>query len=171
MARVLCALLWALLGSFVGQWAHAAGHMPPVQTESLAEVRVQLPQGLPAKRTLVFIGFEFDHQKTMDDWVEKMGLRAEAKPWVQLHMVPRRWSFISGFINARKRPSFPDPYQRERVVPVYVDVSAFITAMGFADDTARVLVAVVDRNGKVWATAQGDHAAADAQGLLAALQM
>jgi hypothetical protein len=150
-------------------WAHAAGHMPLVHAESLAEVKVQLPQGLPAERTLVFIGFEFDHQKKMDDWVEKMNLRADAKPWVQLHGISRGFGWLSGFINSRKRPYFPDAYQRERVIPVYVDVSAFITAMGFADDRSAVLAAVVDRQGKVLAMAQGDYAAAQAQALLAAL--
>lgn len=149
--------------------AAAAGRMPEVAAESLAEVKVQLPQGLPAERTLVFIGFEFDHQKKMDDWVENMNLRAEAKPWVQLHGISRGFGLLSGFIKSRKRPYFPDAYQRERVIPVYVDVSAFITAMGFADDRSAVLAAVVDRKGKVLAMTRGDYSMAQAQALLAAL--
>jgi hypothetical protein len=98
-----------------------------------------------------------------------MNLRAEVKPWVQLHGISRGFGLLSGFINSRKRPYFPDAYQRERVIPVYVDVSAFITAMGFADDRSAVLAAVVDRQGNVLAMTQGDYSAAQAQMLLVAL--
>jgi hypothetical protein len=161
-----CAVLVCTLGA---QAAAAAGRMPEVAAESLAEVKVQLPQGLPAERTLVFIGFEFDHQKKMDEWVEKMKLRADDKPWVQLHGISRGYGLISGFINSRKRPYFPEAYQRERVIPVYVNVSAFITEMGFADDRSAVLAAVVDREGKVLAMTRGDYSDAQAQALLDAL--
>jgi hypothetical protein len=145
------------------------GRMPTVQAESLAEVKITLPQGLPAERCLVFMGFEFEHQKVMDEWVEKLQLRRDHKPWVQLHLIGRVWGLISGFVNDRKRPYFSEAYQRERVIPVYTGVSAFITSMGFADTPRNVLVAVVQRDGTVLARAEGPYDAARAQALLALL--
>jgi hypothetical protein len=147
----------------------AQGKMPEVHAESLAEVKVTLPRDLPGERTLVFMGFEFDHQKKMDQWVAKMELREDNRAWVQLHVIGRVWGLIGGFVNSRKRPYFHDAYQRERVIPVYANVSEFITAMGFADSVKSVYVAVVARDGSVLATAAGDFDPVKALGLKAAL--
>jgi hypothetical protein len=149
--------------------ARAKGVMPTLQAESLAQVPITLPQGLPAARTVVMIGFEFDHQKVMDTWLEKMNLRAEQKPWLQLHGIGRGYGLISGFINSRKRPYFPDPYLRERVVPVYTDVDAMLTAMGLPTSRKEVYVTVVKRDGQMLAWAQGDYDTTAAQRLLEAL--
>jgi hypothetical protein len=146
--------------------ARTKGVMPTLQAESLAEVVITLPQGLPAARTMVMIGFEFDHQRVMDIWLEKLNLRAEQKPWVQLHGIGRGYGLISSFINSRKRPYFPDTYLRERVIPVYTDVDAMLTAMGLPISRKEVYVTVVKRDGQVLAWAQGGHDAEKAQRLL-----
>jgi hypothetical protein len=176
-SRVIRQALWTL-GACIACLAGAAQAqgtptfaMPQVQAESLAEVKITMPQGLPAERTLVMIGFEFDHQKVMDEWLDKMNLRPTQRPWLQLqlHGIGAGYSWLSGFINSRKRPYFPDAYQRERVVPVYTNVKAFITAMGLPEDTKTVYLLVVQRDGKVLATAQGRYDASAAQALLATL--
>jgi hypothetical protein len=168
MTSTLCAAL-ALVGALATA-ADAAGFaMPQVQAESLAEVKITLPQGLPAERTLVMLGFEFDHQKVMDEWLDKMNLRQEQRPWVQLHAVGRGYGWLSSFINSRKRPYFPDAYQRERVVPVYTDVKAFIAAMGLPESQKAVYLVVVKRDGRVMAVAQGSYEAGQADNLRAAL--
>jgi hypothetical protein len=150
-------------------FAQPRGQMPQIEVESLAEVAQVLPRDLPGEHTLVLMGFEFEHQKKMDTWVALMNLRADDRPWVQLHLISRPWGLISGFINARKRPYFPDALQRARVLPVYTDVTAFLAALGFADDRAKVLVAVVHRNGTVLAVAEGEYDAEKAARLRAAL--
>ncbi len=167
-------VIWAAVGSCMAFCAQAQTPTPPqmptVQTETLAEVALTLPKDLPAPRTLVLMGFEFDHTKVMDEWVEKMNLRRDQLPWMQTHMIPRPWALISGFVNSRKRPYFPDPYVRERVAPLYIDVSAFITTMGFADSRKEILLAVVQPDGTVLARAQGGFNAAQAEALLAVLK-
>jgi hypothetical protein len=149
--------------------AQPAGRMPTVSTRSLAGAELTLPRDLPGERTLVMIGFEFDHQKVMDEWNQKMNLQAEQREWVQLHGISRSWSLISGFINDRKRPSYPDAAVQARTIPVYTDVSAFITGLGFADDVKLVKLAVVTRNGEVLDSAQGSYDAGSAATLLKAL--
>jgi hypothetical protein len=149
--------------------AQVLAQMPTVHTESLAEMALTLPKDLPAPRTLVLMGFEFDHQKVMDEWVEKLNLRRDQLPWLQTHLIPRPWGLISGFVNSRKRPYFPDAYQRERVAPVYTDVTAFITQMGFSESRQQVLLAVVQPDGKVLLRAEGAFEATQAQALLAVL--
>jgi hypothetical protein len=49
------------------------------------------------------MGFEFDHQKVMDEWVEKLKLRRDPLPWLQVHLIAQPWGLISGFVNSRKR--------------------------------------------------------------------
>jgi hypothetical protein len=149
--------------------SHAQVRMPVLQAESLASVSVSLPRDLPGEKTLVLMGFEFDHQRIMDTWVHQMNLKRDARPWVQLHMIPSVWGLIGGFVNARKRPYFPDAYQRERVIPMYTDVSAALTAMAFADSRNQVLISVVRRDGMVLARAEGHYDAERAATLLAAL--
>jgi hypothetical protein len=143
--------------------------MPTVQAESLAGVTLVLPRDLPAERTLVMIGFTFDHQAVMDDWLTKMALREAQRPWLQLHGISQGYSWLSGFINSRKRPYFKDTYLQERVVPLYTDVHAFLAAMGWPDSQMDVLLAVVQRDGKVLATAQGAHSIEAATALRAVL--
>jgi hypothetical protein len=170
-ARKVCAA-FALTMLFLAQ-ASAADTtslaMTSVKAETLSEVKINLPEGLPAERTLVMMGFEFDHQKTMDDWVEKMKLRAESRPWLQLHVIGSGFAWLSGFINSRKRQYFPDDFQRERVVPVYVNTLNFITAMGLPPSPKSVYVVVVRRDGQVLASAQGGYDPLAAQMLSAAL--
>jgi hypothetical protein len=150
--------------------AVAPARMPLVHTESLAEMALDLPKDLPGPRSLVLMGFEFDHQAVMDTWVEKLNLRHDQLPWLQTHLIARPWGLISGFINSRKRPYFPDAYQRERVAPVYIDVSGFIAAMGFADSRKQVLLAVVQPDGTVLARAEGSYSPAQAEALLLVLK-
>jgi hypothetical protein len=168
LAFVACLLSMALQ-----PWpAHvndANNTMPTVQAESLAGVAMVLPRDLPAERTVVMIGFEFDHQAVMDDWLAKMALRDTQKPWLQLHGIGQGYGWLSGFINSRKRPYFKDTYLQERVVPVYIDVRAFLVAMGLADSQKAVFVMVVQRDGKVLAKAQGAYSPAAATALMAAL--
>jgi hypothetical protein len=149
--------------------AQTAGRMPTVSARSLAGAELTLPRDLPGEPTLVMIGFEFDHQKVMDEWNQKMNLQAEKREWVHIHGISRSWGLISGFINDRKRPYFPDVAVQARTIPVYTDVSAFITGLGFADDVKLVKLAVVARNGDALASAQGSYDAASAAALLKAL--
>ncbi len=147
------------------------GHMPVIVTESLAEAPKTLPRDLPAERSLVFMGFEFDHQKLTDNWVAQMKLRERNLPWVHVHVISRWYGVIGGFINSRKRPYYPDAYVRERVMPIYTDISSFMTSMGYPDVRSEQIVAVVDRSGAVLATARGDYDLASAQRLLEALNI
>jgi hypothetical protein len=149
--------------------AQTAGRMPSVSARSLSGAELTLPRDLPGERTLVMIGFEFDHQKVMDEWNQKMNLQAEKREWVQLHGINRSWSLLRGFINDRKRPYYPDVAVQARTIPVYTDVSAFIAGLGFADDLKLVKLAVVTRSGDVLASAQGSYDAASAATLLKVL--
>jgi hypothetical protein len=168
MKIVLTSLLCLALSASIAL-AQTAGRMPTVSARSLTGAELTLPRDLPGERTLVMIGFEFDHQKVMDEWNQKMNLQAEQREWVQLHGVSRSWSLLSGFINDRKRPYYPDVAVQARTIPVYTDVSAFIAGLGFADDLKLVKLAVVTRSGDVLANAQGSYDATSAAALLKAL--
>jgi hypothetical protein len=124
------------------------GAMPSVSTETLSGQTVELPKQLPAIVTVVMAGYEFSHQAQMDEWLEKLKLKERNQEWLQLHLIGGGYRWLSGFINSRKRPYFPDEYVRARVVPIYTDIAAFNTAMNWGNTTT-IHIAIVDRAGKV----------------------
>jgi hypothetical protein len=163
VAQAVC-LVYAMASHCV-MAADSVGQMPTIQTESLAQTPKTLPADLLAARSLVFMGFEFNHQKLTDNWIAQMQLRERQLPWIHLHVIPRYWGLIGGFVNNRKAAYYPDLYIRERVVPIYTDVAHFMKSMGYADERDKMIVAVVGRDGKVLATARGDYDSVEAQRL------
>jgi hypothetical protein len=144
------------------------GQLPTVTSESLANVKLALPKDLPGNPTVVLIGFEFDHQAKMDLWVEKL---AAAKPeWIQVHLIGSLYGLISGFINKQKAAYFQDLAMRQRVVPIYTNVSNFLSSLGLKDERQQIYIAVVDQTGKVLIAVQGDYDAAKAQAVLSQLK-
>jgi hypothetical protein len=134
----------------------ASGRMPQTQTESLDAVSMNLPADLPADPTIVMIGYEFAHQAKLDEWVAKMNLKEDRKEWIQIHLISRGYSWISGFINARKRPYFPDSYSRARVVPIYSHIETFNQSLGLPLATNVPYILVINRGGEVLHFEQGD---------------
>jgi hypothetical protein len=55
------------------------------------------------------------------------------------------------------------------VAPVYTDVTAFITSMGFSDSRKQILLAVVRADGNVLAHTEGGFNATQAHALMAVL--
>jgi hypothetical protein len=122
--------------------------MPSVTTETLNGHAIELPKQLPSQFTVVMAGYEFAHQVQIDEWLEKLKLKERNQEWLQLHLIGSGYRWLSGFINSRKRPYFPDEYVRSRVVPLYTDVAAFNVAMNWGG-TKDIHIAIVDRTGKV----------------------
>jgi hypothetical protein len=133
---------------FCGTAFAQTAFMPSVTTETLNGQAIELPKQLPSQFTVVMAGYEFDHQAQMDEWLEKLKLKERNQEWLQLHLIGGGYRWLSGFINSRKRPYFPDEYVRSRVVPVYTDVAAFNAAMNWGNTTI-IHIAIVDRTGKV----------------------
>jgi hypothetical protein len=170
MPRIFALVLCVFLNSFpvfandLGQ----NGQLPVIKTESLANVKLELPKELPANPTLVLIGFEFDHQAKMDLWVEKL---ASTQPeWLQVHLISSFYGLISGFINKQKAAYFPDLARRQRVVPIYTNISNFLSSLGLKDDRKQIFVLVVDQAGKVVFAVQGDYDPLKGQAVLEQLK-
>jgi hypothetical protein len=117
---------------------------------------------------VVMAGYEFDHQAQMDEWLEKLKLKERNQEWLQLHLIGGGYRWLSGFINSRKRPYFPDEYVRASVVPVYTDVSAFNAAMNWGNTTT-IHIAIVDRTGKVLYSDSGAYTVEKGTRFLAAI--
>jgi hypothetical protein len=168
-SRTLALAFLALACFVMTDLTYAQGKMPKIQTESLDRVPFNLPQDLPADPCIVMIGFEFDHQVRLDNWLDKMKLRADNKEWIQVHLISRNFSLISGFINSRKRPYFTDPFLRARVVPIYTNIPDFLGALDLPMSQKDPYVLVIDRNGEVKHFEQGDYTPQKAEKLQRAL--
>jgi predicted transcriptional regulator len=55
-------------------------------------------------------------------------------------------------------------------VPIYTNVSNFLSSLGLKDERQQIYIAVVDQTGKVLIAVQGDYDAAKAQAVLSQLK-
>jgi hypothetical protein len=144
--------------------------MPTVSAESLAGRILELPKQLPSAITVVMAGYEFDHQAQMDEWLQKLALRHREQEWLQLHLIGGGYRWLSGFINSRKRPYFPEEYVRSRVVPVYTQVDAFNQAMQWSG-VKTIHIAIVNQDGQVLYSQSGAYSDDRGARFLEALSM
>jgi hypothetical protein len=159
-------LLATLIFLLHAQTAYAQlGQFPSVNTETLSERALELPKQLPAKLTVVMAGYEFNHQAQMDLWLEKLMLKQLNQEWLQFHLIGGGWRWLSSFVNSRKRPYFPDEYQRSRVAPIYTDVEKFNQSMQWGG-VNQIHVALVDQTGKVVFVTNGEYSPEKGQQLL-----
>ncbi len=158
-------LLTVLFLFFIQTAGAQTGQFPAVTTETLSEQRLELPKQLPSKLTVVMAGYEFNHQAQMDLWLEKLMLKQMNQEWLQFHLIGGGWRWISGFVNSRKRPYFPDEYQRSRVAPIYTDVEKFNQSMQWGGVNL-IHVAIVDQTGKVLFAVNGEYSQEKGQQLL-----
>jgi hypothetical protein len=145
------------------------GKMPEFNAETLAERKVTLPRDLPGNRTLVLMTFAKAQQKNADSWVAGLGLMKSTTAWIILPVIDKQNAFVQAMISGGMRVGTPDPKERDHIITLFTNQRDFIAAMQIKSGTKTNYAAVVDRAGKVWASAEGDYSADKAAPLLSAL--
>ena len=139
---------------------------PSIRGRSLLGDEVDLPAGLPARRTLVVVAFRQRHQSCVDRWIARAvaaGVpgtpRGQERPMatavVEVPALSSRWRPVRGWIDGGMANGIGDPDVLARTVTVYTDVGALRRVLSIPDDRD-VWAFVVADDGAILATATGE---------------
>lgn len=150
--------------SVMGRLPTLTGHWVAQQPLNLQ--KVDLPQGLPAERTLALVTFHRDQRKDADSWIQ--GLQLETDPsiaWVRMPVINNVGDAAArSAAEDRLRTRYATEAERKNLMPVFTDRAAFVQSAALASvDQAYVLV--INRNGEVLARVSGQYDETKAQAL------
>jgi len=139
---------------------------PRVDGRSLAGDEVQLPQDLPAERTLALLAFQQRHQACVDRWIARaeasgipgspLDMDADDQTCVvEIPVLSSGWKLGRGFIDGGMAANIRIPRVLARTITVYTNVSAFQRILGITDSD-RVQACVVTPAGEVLARVPGE---------------
>jgi hypothetical protein len=144
--------------------------LPPIAAYDLNKKPISWPAGLPAERTILIIAFTRGQQNNVDSWVRGMALKSPGAPaWFEVPMISNPGGIARFFIDNGMRGGIPNVQDRARVVTVYTNKAAMMTAMGLPNET-QVHVLVVTRMGKILVRVSGDHSPAGEAAIRQALR-
>lgn len=144
--------------------------MPFMQAETLGNRKVSLPQDLPGEKTLAIIAFGKAQQTSVDTWVTGLNLKNSTEPWVELPVINPGSAFGRVFIDGGMRMNVRDEVMRNRIITLYTDRIEFLKSMGLPQNTDRIYVVIVTRQGQVLARVEGDYTEQKAEMLKVAYQ-
>jgi len=124
------------------------GVFPFLSGENLNGKTFNLPQDLPAEKTLVLIAFQREQQVDLDSWSQGLDLLNSQIAWIEVPVISTPYVLGSFIINSGMRRGIPNPKIRERVITLYTDREAFAKSMGIEYNKNEAYVAVIDRSGK-----------------------
>ena len=143
---------------------------PRVDTANLNGTEVSLPDQLPADPTLVLVAFKQRQQDNLNVWIEKMDLTGPNAPaWVELPVIANYGSLWRGFIDNGMRSGITETEDRARVFTIYVDPKRFRSFFEMPTDE-EIYLMVVERDGTVRETVQGDYSREKEERIRAALR-
>ncbi|MBC5768179.1 hypothetical protein [Ramlibacter albus] len=135
--------------------AEGIGKVPPLAAKRLDQQQVQLPQQLPASRTLALVVFSKEQRAEVQSWIDGLRLQQGGIAWLKMPI-------LSDPGDAARRTEIEQRYMarhastadRTRLVPVFTDRDAFIRAVGLSG-AEHASVLVLDRAGNVLARVEG----------------
>jgi hypothetical protein len=126
----------------------SAAHVPQLTSKDLAGNVVQLPQGFPAKRSILLVAFQREQQGDIDTWVEGLKLGNGELPWLELPVIDNPGAIGRWFIDGGMRRGIKDHQVWLHVVTLYTKKADFKTAMQITSESS-IHVFVADRSGEI----------------------
>ncbi|HEX4880139.1 MAG TPA: hypothetical protein VFV39_09870 [Limnobacter sp.] len=131
----------------------AAATLPTLQAQDLNEKTYTLPADLPGPNTLVLVAFKREQQAQVDTWIEALALKSPNTEydWIELPVLEDYGTWFKWLVDNGMRRGIKGEFNREKVITVYTDKSAFRQATGIPhENTIQLLVVrpsgeVVDR--------------------------
>lgn len=167
-------LAFSILAAFALSQASAAqaGQFPPLQSETLNQKAVSLPQDFGGRRSILLIAYKMNQQSVVDSWLPFLNAMSAKYKGVRFYELPTIGSnigFMRGFIDGGMRNGIADSATRDRTITLYTDVAALQASLGVSG-TSTIHAVVIDRSGKVLAVVKGAYREAAAAKLEAALK-
>lgn len=147
-------------------------HFPLVQGARLDKSKVSLPQDLPADATLLIVAFRDELDPLSDQWA-RLGDRLSERhgdrvATLELPVVTNKLKWAGGLATMGIRGQIDNETERQRTVPIFVDVKAFRKTLRVSSgDVHAYLVA---RDGRIAWTGEGDIEMDEIEGLERAVE-
>ena len=109
-----------------------------------------LPQSFKGRFNLIAIGFEREHQRDINSWIDIADNIAQTSPDFRFYEVPVIYELSAlsrMWVNNGMRSGIPDEKARERTITVYTDRERFLKFMDMRSDDIYVLL--VDHKGSI----------------------
>jgi hypothetical protein len=149
-----------------------AGQFPPLQSETLNQKAVSLPQDFGGRRSILLIAYKMNQQSVVDSWLPFLNTVAGKYKGVRFYELPTIGSsmgFMRGFIDGGMRNGIADSATRDRTITLYTDVAALQSSLGISG-TSTIHAVVIDKSGRVLAVVKGPFSKEGAAQLEAALR-
>ena len=142
------------------------GRVPTITAKRLDQRQIQLPQELPAGRTLAVVVFKGNQRAEAQSWIDGLDLAHNgAIEWLKMPVLNDPGDEgLRMAIEKRLLTKHASGGDRARLVPVFTDREAFIRAAGLSG-AEHASVLVLDRAGNVLARAEGAFDERKAQAL------
>ena len=129
---------------------------------------MEIPTGLPQRRTLLLIGFRHVDHSALEIWRRGLDLRAEDTDWFEIPVIGVRNPMIRSMIVLGMQRGVASFAERARLAPAFADTAAVAAQLGV--DPNQPAAVVLDRSGRILARASGAFDPAQAQALKSALR-
>ncbi len=130
-----------------------------------------LPDDFEGATNLIFVAFTEEQQRYVDSWLAGVGDWRGRFPGLRVYelpTLPRRLSLFRRTIDGWMRAGIPDRLARAATITLYLDKSAFRSALGLSGE-GTIYALLVDRAGRVLWRAAGPYSADKGCSLLNAL--
>ena len=165
--RRLATFLLALTAAASAIAADAAQPQLSFQTADLNGAKVDIPKDLSANRTLILLGFRHDDSAILDGWLGGLGFSETSPGWLETPVIGVGSGFVQSMIQNGMRKRYKTDAARAHIAPLFGDAAGLAAQAGV--DPAQAAVVVVDRSGRVLASAAGAYDLDKARAIRAAL--
>ncbi len=147
-----------------------AARFPPVTGEALDGTPFVAPRDLANGRTVALFGFAIEQRAELETWVPYLDALARAGNGVRARLfVPLGApKIVRGAIVGAMKAGVPQPELRASTIPLFVDVDAFVRALGIGD-RAHLVILLVEPDGRITWRGSGPFSETAAASLTAAL--
>lgn len=150
-----------------------ASHFPPAEGRRLDGTDVSLPDDLPADATLVVVLFRDELDPLADQWA-RLGDRlaetyGERVATLEAPVVNKKLKVFGKLTTVGIRGQVETEDERDRTVPLFVDVKAFRKELGLKS-TGDVYAFLLDRDGRIAWRGEGDIDMEEVEDLEAAVR-
>jgi hypothetical protein len=160
------------LAAFAGAQGSAPAAFPPVEGKDLNDRSISLPGDFAGPASLVFVAFERSQQEEVDSWKPFVQEMQRLRPGLRFYELPtigKGYTWLRGFIDGGMRSGIPDPNLRASTITLYIDVAAFVKALG-VETTKKIAAFVIAPSGEILGRSSGRYTAAVAAPLAEALK-
>lgn len=150
-----------------------AAYFPRVRGKTLDDTDVAYPDDLPADATLLVVSFRDDMDPLADQWARLGDRIADVHggrvATVETPVVNQKLKLLGGLATLGIRGQVEGETERDRTVPIFVDVKAFRKELGLKD-SGDVYAFLVARDGRIAWRGDGEIDMDEVEALEAAVQ-